>query len=103
MDVSSGQFARPSAPPPPPPSPRAWVPHFVLGLSLLVTAAATAFAYRAARQEDELRFSRAIERTRISLTGRTETYTASPRNVAALFQVASGIPSRKQVHDYLDK
>src|SRR5687768_11029595 len=111
MEAPSGQPARPSSPslssspstPSPSPSPRAWVPHFVLWLSLIVTAGASLYVRHSARQQDEERFRAVVERTLVALAGRAENHTASPLNVAALFETAGNLPSRQQVHAYLGK
>ncbi len=83
-----------------PRSTRAWVPHFVFWLSLAATAGAAYYVHHAGVEQDHERFTQAAERTRIALSNRIENYSFALRNLVALFQTG-GIPSRKQVHDYL--
>jgi PAS domain S-box-containing protein len=79
---------------------RAWVPHFVLWLSLAATAGASAYVHYTALEQDRLRFNRAVEQTRLAISERIEIHSITIRHVAALFQ-AGGIPSRKQLSDFV--
>jgi signal transduction histidine kinase len=81
---------------------RRWVPYFVLLLCAAATAAATAFVSTAAERQDRARFDRAAERTHIAVANRMDNYSASLRNITALFQTG-GIPNREQFHEYLDR
>ena len=84
------------------PSTRAWVPHFVLWLSLAATAGAAAYVHFEALEQDHLRFNRAAEHTRVAITERIEIHSTTIRHVAALFQ-AGGIPSRQQLHKFVEQ
>src|SRR3954463_10830951 len=77
---------------------RRWMPYLVLALSLIATAAATRFVQRTADQKDKARFDHETERTTLAIVNRIDHYTATLRNMVALFQ-AGGIPNRQQFHD----
>ena len=79
---------------------RPWVPHFVLWLSLLVTAGASAYVHRNAVEQDRVAFNRAVDRTNLAVTNRLKTYSDTLRHLVALYQTA-GIPTRQHMHDYL--
>jgi signal transduction histidine kinase/CheY-like chemotaxis protein len=79
---------------------REWVPWFVLCLSLGVTAAAAAYVHHTVAEQDHARFKHDVDRNRLALVNRLDSYIATVRNVHALFQ-AAGIPQRNDVHRYL--
>lgn len=78
-----------------------WRPAVILLVGLLATAAVTYFVARAARLEDELRFDRAVERSRTSVASRIQTYTAMLRGGAALFAGSREV-SREEFRAYVE-
>ena len=79
---------------------RRWVPYFVLLLGLSATGGFGLFVHVAAARQDRARFGRAVERTRLTISHRMETYALALHNIRALFQTG-GVPNRQQFHGYL--
>lgn len=65
---------------------RAWIPYFVLGVSLLITAVVAATLHRAGRMQERARFDNSVQRTRDSIRTRLAIYTNLLEGAAALFQ-----------------
>src|SRR6185503_21255918 len=95
MEVRAGASSEPTRSAKP--STRAWVPHFVLWLSLAATAGGAWYCHDAVLEQDQLRFNRAAEQTRVAITERIELHSTTIRHVAAMFQ-RGGIPSRQKLH-----
>jgi signal transduction histidine kinase/CheY-like chemotaxis protein len=94
------EIVSPAAPRAHPRGAREWLPQFVLWLSLGVTAAAAVYVHHTIAAQDHARFKHDVDRNRLALVNRIDTYIAAVRNVHALFQ-AAGIPRRDDVHKYL--
>jgi signal transduction histidine kinase len=84
------------------PSRRLWLPYCVLSVCLAATAAAAWAVHSISRAQDQARFNAAVERTRIAIANRIDIYSATLRNVTALFQTG-GLPSRAQFSEYLSR
>ena len=65
---------------------REWIPYFVLGVSLLITAIVAVTLHRAGRVQERARFENSVRRTRDNIQTRQAIYTNMLEGVAALFQ-----------------
>jgi len=79
-----------------------WLPYFVLGVSLLLTALFTYYAAIAAKAKDQLRFEKTVERTQNDIQNRLETYIALLRGGSGLF-AASDQVTQAEFRAYVDR
>ena len=89
--IKSGAFSR-----------RIGVPYFVLALALLLSALAAFYVERAALIRDQVRFEAAVERTRLSIEQRLETYVDLLRGGVGLFEATDGNVSRSAFQAYVN-
>ncbi|MCA1994262.1 MAG: CHASE domain-containing protein [Coleofasciculus sp. S288] len=81
---------------------RTWIPYFVLGVTLLLTALATSYVAKTSEDKDRLRFQNAVQRTQDDIQTRLETYIALLRAGSGLF-AASDQVSRDRFRAYVDR
>ncbi|HYG64535.1 MAG TPA: CHASE domain-containing protein [Thermoanaerobaculia bacterium] len=79
---------------------RQWIPFFVLGVSLLLTAAATYYVVVTAHARDGIRFQSHVQRTQAGIQTRMETYIALLHATSGLF-AANGEVGREQFHNFV--
>jgi signal transduction histidine kinase len=78
-----------------------WAPYLVLGVSLVVTFAATWFVADTSRREERLGFQRLLQRTRDAIEKRIEAYIAFLRATRSLFG-AAGLVTRQDFRIFVD-
>jgi CHASE1-domain containing sensor protein/nitrogen-specific signal transduction histidine kinase len=76
-------------------------PYFVLILSLIITLLATYYVRNEAHARDKLRFENDVERARLAIERRIETYLALLRGGAGLFVANGNQVSKKMFQDYV--
>lgn len=79
------------------------VPYFVLLLSLILTTLSAFYVEKTAFARDKLRFENSIERARISIESRIETYLDLLRGGTGLFSATNGNVSREAFRLYVEK
>jgi CHASE1-domain containing sensor protein len=78
-----------------------WAPYLVLGVSLLVTLAATLYVADSSRTEERLGFQRLLQRTRDAIEKRIEAYVAFLRATRSLFGAAE-LVTRQDFRIFVD-
>jgi CHASE1-domain containing sensor protein/nitrogen-specific signal transduction histidine kinase len=79
------------------------VPHFVLLLSLLITAAAAVYVEHSARTRDQLRFQKAIARADFEIRSNVENYISLLRSGASFFAASDGNVSRQTFARFVEQ
>ncbi|MEP6924624.1 MAG: CHASE domain-containing protein [Pyrinomonadaceae bacterium] len=78
-------------------------PYFVLILSLCLTALSVFYVERTKFVRDKLRFQSSVERARVSIESRIETYVDLLRGGTGLFAATNGNVTRDAFHRYVEK
>src|SRR3954462_13451855 len=78
------------------------IPFVVLGVSLLLTAAAAIYVAAAAQEADRARFDNAVDRTNEAIHRRIDTYVNLLRGGAGLFATEGHI-TRRQFKSFVDR
>ena len=79
----------------PPPLSRAWIPSFVLAVTLLLTLATTYYGRATTEARERLRFESATQETRNNIGSRLETYITLLRGGAGLFAANEAVTSEE--------
>ncbi|MEW6496225.1 MAG: CHASE domain-containing protein, partial [Cyanobacteriota bacterium] len=85
-----------------PRSRRAWIPYFVLAITLVLTTLATAYVAKTSEDKDRLRFEKAVERTHNDIQNRLDTYIAMLRAGSGFF-AANNQVSLAQFRAYVNR
>jgi PAS domain S-box-containing protein len=80
---------------------RAWVPHFVLAVALLLTVLAAYYVSATAEARDRLQFQNTVQHAQTSIQSRLETYIASLRAGTALFSASEEV-TRDEFRHYVE-
>src|SRR5205085_6106879 len=81
--------------------PQVWIPYFVLGISLLLTAISTAYISVSTEAKDRGRFENAVQSMHDNIQDRLEIYINLLRNTSGLF-AANKMVTHEQFQAYVE-